>query len=355
MRAATPDAAASRFGARPSAYILRPARMASSRRFLLALAGIVIITAVGTLGYILIADMTFVDALFMAVTTISTVGFGEVKPLTPVGRLFTIGLIVVGVGNALYLFAATAEFLIEGRLREFLGRTAMERKIHQMENHVVICGYGRFGHVVADELARNGVPVVVIDHDTAKESELTQAGLPYLIGSALEDGMLEQAAIRRARAIVIATASDADNVYITLSAREKNPGIRIHVRGESESGLRRLKLAGADQAISAYQWGGMRMAASIVRPSVVDFLELSAAGRGAEVDLEEIVIVAGSPVIGRTIKSIEESSPRLRIVALKRGDDAIALIPDPATPVAADDHLVAIGERASLKALTAMV
>lgn len=327
----------------------------AGRRFLFALAGIGFLTAAGTLGYILIEQMSLIDALYMAVITISTVGFGEVKPLSPAGRLFTIALIVTGVGNAFYLFALVAELLIEGRLREFLGRSAMQRRISQLEGHVVICGYGRFGRVVAEELARNSLPVVIIDHDPAKEAEMTQTGLPCLIGSALEDSILEQAGIRRARAIVIATASDADNVYITLSAREKNPTIRIHARGESEPGLRRLRLAGADQVISAYQWGGMRMAASIVRPSVVDFLELSVPGRGDEVDLEEIQIQPGSAAVGKTIRSIEEESARLRIVALKRGEEPIALVPDPATAIAGGDRLVVIGERSGLKKLTEMV
>jgi voltage-gated potassium channel len=329
--------------------------MSAGRRFILALAVISLLTAAGTIGFMLIESMSFIDALYMAVITISTVGFGEVKPLSPAGRLFTIGLIVTGVGTALYLFAVTAELLIEGRLREYFGRTAMERKIHQLDGHVVICGYGRFGKVVAEELARNSVPLVVIDHDVAKEPELRQAGLPYLIGSVLEDGVLEQAEIRRARAIVIATASDADNVYVTLSAREKNPVIRIHARGESEAGLRRLKLAGADQVISAYQWGGMRMASSIIRPSVVDFLELSVPGRGDEVDLEEIRIEPGSAAIGKTIGSVEQETPRLRIVALKRGPDAISLIPESTTTISAEDHLVVIGERTGLKKLTALV
>ncbi len=247
--------------------------MSAGRRFLLAVVGIAALTVLGALGFMLIEGMSVIDAVYMAVITISTVGFGEVKPLSPVGRLFTIGLIVTGVGTAFYLLVTAAELVIEGRLREFLEKTAMDRKIHQLEGHVIICGFGRFGRVVAEELTRNNVPVAVIDSDAGKEAELSRLGMLYVIGSALEDEVLERAAIRTARAIVVATASDADNVYITLSAREKNPGIQIHARGESEPGLRRLRLAGADRVISAYQWGGMRIAASIVRPSVVDFLE----------------------------------------------------------------------------------
>ena len=329
--------------------------MSAGRRFVLAVIVLVFLTAVGTAGYIMIAGMSLIDAVYMSVITISTVGFEEVKPLSPAGRLFTIGLIVTGVGTALYLFAVVAELLIEGRLREYLGKTAMQHRIHQLDRHVVICGYGRFGRVVADEMSRNSMPVVVIDHDPAREADLVQAGLPYVIGSALEDGVLERAGISRAREIVVATASDADNVYITLSAREKNPAIRIHARGESESGLRRLKLAGADQVLSAYQWGGMRMAASILRPSVVDFLELSLPGRGPEVDLEEIKVGAGSPMIGKTIKSVEDGTRRLKIVGLRKEGQEISLIPDSSTAIGAGDLLVVIGERGELKKLSAAI
>ncbi len=329
--------------------------MSAGRRFLLAVVGITSLAVLGALGFMLIEGMSVIDALYMAVITISTVGFGEVKPLSPVGRLFTIGLIVSGVGTAFYLLATTAELVIEGRLREFLEKTAMDRKIQQLEGHVIICGFGRFGRVVAEDLIRNDVPVVVIDSDAGKEAELNRLGMLYVIGSALEDEVLERAAIRTARAIVVATASDPDNVYITLSSREKNPGVQIHARGESEPGLRRLRLAGADRVISAYQWGGMRIAASIVRPSVVDFLELSMPGRGDVVDLEEIRVVPESPLVGKSIGSIEQGTARLRIVALKRGSDPISIIPDPATQIEQGDYLVAIGDRGSLKRLAEKV
>jgi voltage-gated potassium channel len=310
-----------------------------------------VLTVVGAIGFRLIEGFSLVDALFMSVITISTVGFGEVHPLSPGGRIFTMVLIVTGVGTAFYLLATAAELLIEGQLRDFLGATAMQRKIHQLEGHVIICGYGRFGRVVAEELLHHSVPIVVIDPNPALSPEFERSGVLHLTASALEDDVLEAAAVRTARAIVVATGSDADNVYITLSAREKNPRLGIHARGESEAGLRRLRLAGADQIVSAYQRGGMRIASQILRPAVVDFLELAAPGRGHQVDLEEIRVIASSPLIGKTIESVERGVVRLRVVALKRGNEPIALIPDPATVIEAGDHLVAIGERASLKEL----
>ena len=327
------------------------AEMSPARRLILAVSGLVALTAAGTVGYMLIAGMSLIDALYMSVITISTVGFGEVKPLGPAGRLFTIGLIIFGVGNAFYLFAVVAEILIEGRLREYLGVTAMQRKIHELQEHVIVCGFGRFGRVVVEELLRHSVPLVVIDSDPAKHEELSRLDVLHLCADATKDETLEEAGIAQARAIVVATGSDADNVYITLSAREKNRSAMIHARGESESGMRRLKLAGADHVISAYQRGGMRLAATILRPSVVDFLELATPGHGTEIDLEQLRIGANSPLVGRSIATIEKETRKFRIVALKRASEAISLIPDPDTLVQAGDHLVVIGERASLKAL----
>lgn len=307
------------------------------------------LTVIGAIGYRLIEGFPLIDSLYMSVITISTVGFGEVHPLSPAGRIFTMVLIVTGVGTAIYLLATAAELLIEGQLRDFLGATAMQRKIHQLEGHVIICGYGRFGRVVAEELLRHSVQIVVIDPNPALVPELERADVLHVEASALDDEVLEAAAVRTARAIVVATGSDADNVYITLSAREKNPTIGIHARGESEGGIRRLRLAGADQIVSAYQRGGMRIASQILRPAVVDFLELATPGRGHEVDLEEVRVIASSPLIGKTIEAVERGAARLRVVALKRGTEPIVLIPSSTTVIEAGDHLVAIGDRSSLR------
>jgi voltage-gated potassium channel len=305
-------------------------------------------TVIGAAGYMLIEHWSVLDAFYMSVITISTVGYGEVKPLSPGGRLFTIGLIVTGVGSAIYLFSVIGELIIEGSLREFLGKSAMNRKIHNLNEHVIVCGFGRFGRAVVEELTRKTVSIVVIEADHAKQADLDAAGVLHIAGSALEDSVLEEAGIGSARAIVVATGADADNVYITLSAREKNPKILIYARGDTDAGLRRLKLAGADQVVAAYQWAGLRIAASIQRPSVVDFLQLSVPGR-EEVDLEEIRISRGSAAAGKTIAAVEHENPRLRIVALKRNDQQLEMIPASTTRIEPDDLLVAIGEAESLR------
>ncbi|HSD11561.1 MAG TPA: NAD-binding protein [Candidatus Binatia bacterium] len=321
-------------------------------RLLMPVAALFALMVLGTVGYMLLEHLTLTNALYLTTATVSTVGYGDVVPVTTGGKLFTVFLIMTGVGTALYLLSQLAELVIEGKLRELFGRNVMEREIAKLENHVIVCGFGRFGRAVVEELLRSRSPLVIIDSDPARQDDLASLGVPYLIGSALLDETLDHAGVDRARAIVVATPSDSDNVFITLSARERNPRISIHSRAESEAGARRLQLAGATQVISAYQSGGTRIAASILRPAVVDFLEISTLGRGEEdIALEEIRAAASCPMIGRTIGALEQQSPRLRIVALKRNGEPTRITPDGSTPVSEGDYLVVIGERTSLAQL----
>jgi voltage-gated potassium channel len=321
---------------------------AAPRRVLRAILGLVAINAFGTVGYMWIEELSFLDALYMTVITVATVGYGEVQPLHPAGRIFTIVLIVSAASTAAYLFTQIAQALVETSLREVLSRRAMDKQIAALANHVIVCGFGRMGHVVAEELARNGVPLVIVENDPAREPALHDSGHPYVIGSAASDDVLLRAGIQRARAIVVGTASDSDNVFITLSARELNPGLRIHARGETDTALRRLEQAGAHQAVSAYHMGGTRMANAILRPAVVDFLEISRPRYGEEVDLEEVRIAPGCVLAGQSVRQLEKRASRLRIVGLKRGEGRIELVPDENAQVLSGDLLVAIGDRESL-------
>jgi voltage-gated potassium channel len=325
--------------------------MRPTQRFTIALGTLAVLVAVGVTGYVLIEGLSFGDALYLTIVTLTTIGYGDVYPHTTAGRVFTMALILVGLGNVFYLASVAAETVIEGHLRDVLGRNAMQRRINGLRDHVIVCGYGRFGRVVADEIRKNDQPLLVIDVDPAREEDLKRAGIPYLIGSALDDDVLAQAGLDRAKAIVVATPSDPDNVFITLSIREKSQTIRIHARGESDAALRRLELAGANQAMTAYHSGGRRMAASILRPTVVDFLELSLPGHKQDVALEEVHIAGTSTLVGRTIAQIEEHAPRLRVVGVRRGEDDMRVVPETSTTVAADDLLVVIGAGDSLRQL----
>jgi len=314
-----------------------------------ALGALVLLTALGSLGYVVIEDANPIAALYMTVITLSTVGFGEAFPLSRMGQLYTTALIAVGVGFALYLLSVIAETVLEGRLRDLYWRNAMLREIARLRGHVIVCGYGRFGQVVATDLIQAGRQVVVIDQDDDLEAELNRVGVTFVLGSATSDETLELAGIRKASAVVVAISSEAECVFVTLAARELNHDVQIHARSESEAAVRRLRRAGANHVTSPFQMGGARTAASILRPTVVDFLELS--GGAEEIDLEEIRIDAGAEIAGVEVKELEEGSPRLRIVALKHEGRPMELVPDRSAKVAAGDHLVVIGERAQLERL----
>lgn len=325
--------------------------MNSGRRVGLGLVIVAVLTLAGSIGYMLIERMSFLDALYMTVITITTVGYEEVKPLDTAGRIFTMAIIFVGVGTAYYVFAAITEVVVSGQFKEFVGKNSMNRKIQHLEGHVILVGYGRFGRVVADELKTDSHTVVVIEINPELEADLVRSGLYHIIGSALDEAVLEAAGIGSASDIVVATASDPDNVFVSLSARGKNPAIRIHARAETEAGLRHLKLAGADRVISSYHYSAYRIAAAIARPSVVDFLTLILPGSGEDTSLEEVRVPSNSPLIGTSIGSVERANTRLRIVGLKRGSDPISIIPDEQTIIDAGDLIVVIGARLSLQRL----
>jgi voltage-gated potassium channel len=323
---------------------------------MLAIGAVFVLIAVGTGGYMLLDRMSFIDALYMTVITITTVGYEEVRPLDTRGRIFTMALILSGVGIAFYVFGRVTEVVVGGQFRAIFERGTMNRRIHQLEKHVVLCGYGRFGQIVAAELRRDGIELVVIENDPAKEGDLIRNGELYVMGSALDESVLEQAGIDKAAEIVIATASDPDNVYISLSARSRTPSIRVHARAESEMGLKHLRLAGVARAISSYQWSALRIANAIARPSVVDFLSLILPGHGdPEIVIEEIVINEGSHLIGRSIDKIEREFERVRIVGMKPRGGEIELIPAAQTELRAGDLIISIGPRTSFDTLAARV
>lgn len=319
-------------------------------RLVRAVAALLFLTLLGAVGYMLVEGWSFEDALYMTVITLSTVGYAEVAPLSRAGRRYSMLLIVVGVGMTVYLISVAAQVIFEGRLREFFQRSAMQRRIEGLEGHIVVCGFGRFGKVVAEELAAAGETVLVVDRDPALAPELDALGVPYLIGPATDE-LLQRAGLSRARALVAATGSDAENVFITLAAREIAPALEIHARGETEAAARRLTRAGANHVTALFRTAGQRAAASLLQPTVVDFLEIARPRQGEPVDLEEIRVCAGSPLAGQTLSAIEAASPGVRVVALKRRDEPIRVVPEAGARVDVDDHLVLIGERERLTEL----
>jgi voltage-gated potassium channel len=306
------------------------------------------LTLLGTAGFMLSEGLSFLDGLYMAVITLSTVGYKEVAPPSTAGRVFTIGFIVVGVGTALYAVVAIAEYLIEGRLQEVLGRRTMDRAIQELRHHVIVCGYGRLGRVVVEQLEEAGEGVVVVDPSPGLAVELERGGHLYVTGSALEESVLREAGIERAQAVVAATPSDPDNVFIALSARELNPEVAVHGRAETEPGERRLRLAGAQQVISIHQLGGQRIANAILRPAVMDFIELASPSGGAPVNLEEVAVGPGCALDGRPLRDLQPRHLRISVVAITRPGVATRLMPGADEVLRAGDRAVVVGDREEL-------
>ena len=335
----------------------RPDRHAlalAGRRAGLAALGLLALTLVGTLGYMAIEGMRFLDALYMTVITLTTVGYREVQPLSDAGLWYTMALLAVGVGMVFYTVVQAGAFLMEGRLLALWSRRSTMRAIDALQGHVVICGFGRLGRAVAEQLAASGAAFVVIDPDPGAQAECEARGWLVAAGSALDDETLALAGITRARALVAAIGSDADNVFIALSAREHNAALRIHARAETSEGVRRLRQAGASQVISPHQLGGVRIANAIVRPGVVEFLELSDVGTAREIDLEEVRLGEGAAACGVRLRDLAARGVKVSVVAIKRGDEALRLQPGPDDELCAGDRVVALGDRESLARLAAL-
>jgi voltage-gated potassium channel len=311
------------------------------------------ITAFGVAGFMLVEGWSFFDSLYMTIITFSTVGFNEVHPLSPGGRIFTVVLIVLGVGTFLYMITSIAEFVVTGQLSGALGRRRMNKAIDALSNHYIVCGYGRVGTQVALELKREGVPFVIIDSNPDSIQACSAEGYIYIEGDASNDEILEEAGIFRARGLVTATDEDADNVYITLSARNLKADLFIVSRANLEKSEYKLLKAGADRVISPYSIGGRRLASLLLRPTVVEFLDVVMHSAEIELLMEEVMINDKSPFVGATMEDVRKRcAAGANILALKKKGGK-KLVPNlsPETVVEMGDRFVALGTKDQLREL----
>ena len=326
--------------------------MSHWRRLVGATVAFVLVLGFGTVGY-LVLGFGLLDSVYQTVTTVSTVGFREVEPLSTAGQIFTMVLIVVGVGTALYTFSVLIETFIEGRLNELLGRRRMEHSIGSMHGHVIICGWGRVGRSIAAELVAAGRDVVLVDADVAV---LDGASHPALVGDATEDVVLRDAGIERAAALVAAVHLDADNSFIALSARALNSELFIVARARSNGSVEKLRRAGADRVVNPQSIGGARMAAFVLRPNVAEFLDVVMHERNLEFRLEEVAVPTGSPIAGRSLRDahLRDHTGAL-VLALRSGDGTFATNPGPDTEIRVGHVIIAIGTQEQLDALIVFV
>jgi voltage-gated potassium channel len=322
------------------------------RHLRLSLTVLAAVVALGTWGYVLIEGWSAFDALYMTVITLATVGFREVHELSPPGKAFTIALIVCGAGIIAYAVGSLVQFMVEGQLRKILGRKKLEKVISRIEGHYIICGYGRIGNLICREFQAKPLPFVVVEKNPELCERLSDEGVLHVRGDATDDESLIAAGIRRARGLVTAVTSDTDNVYITLTARGLSPDLFILARAGEEGSEKKLIRAGASKVISPYTIGASRMAQAILRPSVVDFIEIATAGQNLQLQMEEILVEEGSSLVGTTlVTSGVRRDLGIIIVGIKQAGGEMLFNPEPATAIGAGDVLITLGERRAIQNL----
>jgi len=313
----------------------------------LCLMGVVFVAGLAVFMYV--EGWGFIDSFYMIVITLSTVGFGEIHPLSERARLFTAMIIVCGVGNFAFIVSSFTRMLVDGHLHNLMWRRKVQKRIDKLENHYIICGYGRIGHVVVQEILKVSQDVVVVEADEKLVERLKREGIMHIAGDATNDKLLIDAGLKRAKSIVTALTDEAANVYVCLTARQLNPGISIIARANDASHITRLEFAGANKVVLPHMIGGVRMAHTVLRPTVTDFLDLAVRGH-IDLQLEQLSLGASSVFIG---KNLMDSNIRkdfdLIIVAIKRAEGDLVFNPGPREQLCAGDTLITLGRQTDLQ------
>jgi voltage-gated potassium channel len=320
------------------------------RRYLLLILVPAVLVGGGTAGYYFIEkDYTLFDALYMTVITLTTVGYGEVHELSTAGRVFTIFLLFGGVFALFYAATELLRAVITGEVRQLLGRQRMERSLASLKDHLIVCGFGRMGRFICEQFSKEKLDFVVIDRNEAALRDFHLEHGIALPGDATSDEVLKKAGIERARALVTVAASDAANLFITMSARLLNDKLFIVARAEGEEAEPKLLRAGANRAVAPYAIGGSKVAQAVLRPAVVDFIELATRTEHLDLQIEETLIRAGSRLAGQTLRA-----SRLRqdlgviVVAIKKANGHLLSNPPGDAVMEPGDTLIALGNRQNL-------
>ncbi len=330
--------------------------MHHEKQVVISIASAVLLILTGTLGYMLLEGWDPVDALYMTVITLATVGYREIHPMSRMGQIYTMVLIVVGVGFFLYVAGTVIQFMVEGRIRILLGRRKLDRKIARLKNHYIVCGFGRIGSVICQRLHHEGASLVVIEKNGKRIEQLEQQEKLYINGDASDEANLLQAGIKRAKALIAALGTDTDNVFLVLTARQLAPKMKIIARASNEKAKSKLLAAGASMVESPYEMGAATMAQRVIRPTVTSFFDLAFAQSNADIQMEEIPVTVESRLNGLILK---ESGIRqdfnLIIIAIKQADGRMLFNPSFEAKISAGDTVIAVGERSNLKRLEAVL
>jgi voltage-gated potassium channel len=324
-----------------------PTRSRIARFFLFVL----VVFLIGTLGYMLLERYTPLEAFYMTAITLTTTGFGEVRPLSNAGRLFTVLLLFLGVGVLACVLSTTVDFLM-GSFSGQLSRRRMQRTIDDLNDHIIICGHGRVGSSAADALLQSGYDLVVIERDPELVRACRERGLPVIEGDGSGDDILLQAGVERAGGLLVSAGDDAVNLFVVISARALNPELFIVARSVNPGNERKMRQAGANRVVSPHRIGGQHMANIIIRPHVTDFFDVVTLDNGQELWLEEQALVDGSPLCNLTIGEADiRQKTGVTIVAIVRRDAGSTIMPRATTRLQSRDRLIILGTRDQLAEL----
>lgn len=324
----------------------------SGKKLLFSLILGLLIFIVATTGYMVLESWDLLDAVYMTVTTLSTVGYGEVHEMSPTGRVYTVFLVLFGTAFFLYVAGSVVQFMVEGRIRTILGRKRLDKRIDHLKDHYIVCGYGRIGKVLCKNLKREPIDLVVIDNNQELFSFIEEKDFFYLMGDATDEAMLLKAGIKKAKGLIAVLGTDADNVFLVLTARQLNPDIFIMARAGQESSKSRLAAAGADKVESPYEVGAVSMAQRIIRPTVTSFLDVAFTYKRKDIQMEEIAISFSSKLENVSLKdSGIRQDFNLIIIAIKKPDGNMIFNPSFETVIKGGDTVIAVGEEQNLQKL----
>ncbi len=313
---------------------------------------LLLLITLGTAGFAIIEKWKIYDAFYMTIITVSTVGYGEVHPLHPAGRLFASILILMWLGTAFYTTTRLGQWVLEGKLQDIMERRKLMKEIKEMSGHTVLCGFGRIGSIVADGLERAKVSFCVVESNRELEEALQASGYHYFIGDATEESVLGEVGIARAKILLALLPSDADNLYLTIAAKEMNPHITVIARALDDKAEVRLKRGGADKVVSPYKTAGLRVLNAAVKPTIVEFLDFVTYREHLSLGCEEVPVAEKSTLNGL---SIGEAGIRnnfgVIIVAIKKPSGEMIFNPDASERIQAKDILVTIGKEPDLEKL----
>ncbi len=328
--------------------------MEKTKHFIISIMLAILLILCGTAGYMMIEGWRLIDALYMTIITLTTVGYSEVYPLSDAGHLYTIVLIITGVGFFLYVIGAVIQFMVEGRVRILLGRKRLDRKISRLKNHYIVCGYGRIGKVICLKLLHENFDVVVIDKNPDLAQTLDGLGFIYICGDATDETILLKAGIQQAKALIAALGTDTDNVFLVLTGRQLSSDLNIIARAGNDAAKAKLAAAGANTVEAPYETGAASMAHRIIRPTVTSFLDLAFASNQNDIHMEEIPVAESSKLSGIILQdSGIRQKYNLIIIAIKKPDDRMIFNPSFETRLDVGDTVIAVGDPANLYKLQA--